>query len=369
MAKFVVVGSYADSLINFRGDWLKYLIDNGYEVHACAPELEDGSEVHNRLIDLGVTPHSYPVRRAGVNPFGDLLTLWVLFRIFRKIKPDFAMFYTIKPVVYGVLAAFLARVPKRIALITGLGYAFHEERKRSVVAVVASFLYKQAIWLSGVVFFQNPDDQRLFLERKLLANKERSCVVNGSGINTSQFQIEPLPCVPRFLMIGRFLGDKGVREYAAASLLLKDQYPDAEFSLVGWIDENPDAISPAELDSWVDSGINYLGKLDDVRPSIADALVYVLPSYREGTPRTVLEAMSMGRPVITTDAPGCRETVVDGENGFLVPVKSVEALAEAMKAFIVDPSLAAKMGQKSREIAVNKYDVNSVNQMMLEKVR
>lgn len=160
-----------------------------------------------------------------------------------------------------------------------------------------------------------------------------------------------------------------MREYADAARRIKARYPQAVFRLVGWIDENPDAIKPHELDAWVAEGVlEYLGRLSDVRSAIADCSVYVLPSYREGTPRTVLEAMAMGRAIITTDAPGCRETVVQGENGFLVPVKSVEALVAAMERLIARPELIARMGQRSREIAVAKYDVKAVNAVMLREM-
>jgi len=170
-------------------------------------------------------------------------------------------------------------------------------------------------------------------------------------------------------MICRLLGDKGVREYAAAAKKLREKQKQACIRLIGWIDENPDSISPAELDEWVHSGdVEFLGYLQDIRPAIADSSVYVLPSYREGTPRTVLEAMAMGRPIITTDAPGCRETVVDGENGLLVPVKSVSRLVEAMQRFIENPDLAVEMGKRSRAIAEEKYDVRKVNEVMLREM-
>ena len=170
-------------------------------------------------------------------------------------------------------------------------------------------------------------------------------------------------------MIARLLGDKGVREYAKAAREIRSSNPGIRFGLVGWVDENPDAISKDELHIWVEEGaIEYLGRLDDVRSAIADSTVYVLPSYREGTPRTVLEAMAMGRPIITTDAPGCRETVVEGENGYLVPVKSVDALVGAMQKFVDDPDLAARMGRRSRQIAEEKYDVHKVNAVMLREM-
>jgi glycosyltransferase involved in cell wall biosynthesis len=196
-------------------------------------------------------------------------------------------------------------------------------------------------------------------------------VVNGSGINLSEFGFSPVTSgPPRFLLISRLIGAKGVREYAAAAQQLRRANSDVRFRLVGWVDKGADAISSDELDGWVQSGdIEYLGRLEDVRSAIVDCTVYVLPSaYREGTPRTVLEAMSTGRAIITTDAPGCRETVVDGENGYLVPVKSVEELVAAMQRFIDDPQLAVKMGKRSREIAEEKYDVRKVNAIMLHEM-
>ena len=172
-----------------------------------------------------------------------------------------------------------------------------------------------------------------------------------------------------FLLIARLLGDKGVREYAEAARIIKQDYPEAEFHLVGWIDDNPSAIEQDELDCWIaDQRLQFWGKLSDVRPAIAASSVYVLPSYREGTPRTVLEAMAMGRAVITTDAPGCRETVNHGVNGYLVAVKSVDELVQAMRYFIEDPKLIDYMGQRSREIALNKYDVHQVNRHMLTEM-
>ena len=217
------------------------------------------------------------------------------------------------------------------------------------------------------MFFQNPDDEALFREFQLLPETVPSTVVNGSGVDVAEYSVAPLPDKPCFLLIARLLGDKGVREYAQAAQLVKAVYPEAVFRLVGWIDDNPDAITQRELDQWVGSGLlEFLGRLDDVRPAISDCSVYVLPSYREGTPRTVLEAMAMGRAVITTDAPGCRETVVDGDNGFLVPVKDVNALADAMIKMVATSGLAASMGERSRRIAEEKYDVHKVNAAMLE---
>jgi len=308
--------------------------------------------------------------RSGINPFVDILSLWHLWVLMLRIRPSHILPYTIKPVVYGSIAARLAFVPHRHALITGLGYAFQgRDGSRRSLRLLVQGLYALALKCSQNVFFQNPDDLSLFRSLGLLSSKTKSCVVNGSGVDVMAFRVAPLPAKTHFLLIARLLGDKGIREYVLAAQRISALSPRAQFSLVGWIDDGPDAIPQSELNSWVrDSAINYLGRLSDVRPAIASCSVYVLPSYREGTPRTVLEAMAMGRAVITTDVPGCRQTVVDGDNGFLVPAKSVDALVEAMERFIADPPLAARMGARSRQIAEDKFDVHKVNAAMLNQM-
>lgn len=371
MKVFLLVASYADSIVQFRGPLIDALLAAGVKVHVAAPAVKRNASVYGELTRRGVLVHEFPLARTGMNPLSDARSMIWLFRLMRAIRPEWVLAYTIKPVIYGMLSARAARVPQRHALITGLGYSFQEgpEGGRGRVRWLVQKLYGLALQGAGKVFFQNPDDEALFRSEGILPARARSRVVNGSGICTRSYSVAPLADSPRFLLIARLLGDKGVREYFAAASLIKKRYPQAAFQLVGWIDENPDAISRDELDAWVSSGVvEYLGKLEDVRPAIEACTVYVLPSYREGTPRTVLEAMAMGRPIITTDAPGCRETVINGDSGFLVPVKAVEDLAQAMEQFILDPALARRMGQRSREIAVEKYDVNKVNAVMLEEM-
>ncbi len=365
----MLVASFPDSLLRFRGALIDALIARGSEVHVAAPDLLAEASLRRRLEEKGVRLHEIPLRRTGLNPIADLACLVALWQLMRRVRPDCVLAYTIKPVVYGTLAGVFAGVPRRFALITGLGYAFQEDTQGGFVRWLARCLYRVALRGADKVFFQNPDDEALFLRSGILAAGARTRVLNGSGVSTTEFQVAPLPGGMRFLLIARLLGAKGVREYAEAARVVRHAHPHASFALAGWIDDNPDAIRREELDRWIAEGsIEYLGRLQDVRPAIAEARVYVLPSYREGIPRTVLEAMAMGRPVITTDAPGCRETVIDGENGFLVPVKSVDALVAAMRRFIENPELAIAMGARSRRLAEARFDVAEVNERMLAEM-
>lgn len=356
----VVAGGLAESLVNFRGPLLKTLVERGWRVVAVAP---DDGVTAAKLAAMQVEFAPIPLARAGLNPFADLLTLWHFWRLFRTIKPQVALFYTIKPVIYGSLGAWLARVPRRVSMITGLGYAFMGGAgKRALLLKVVQGLYRTALNRNHKAIFQNPDDLNLFVERGLVRGPEHCQRVYGSGVDLSHYAPVPLPDAPIFLLVGRLLADKGVREYAQAAAAIKRDYPAVRFQLVGWIDSNPSAISQAELDGWINKGtIEFLGRLSDVRPAIAAASIYVLPSYREGTPRSVLEAMAMGRPVVTTDAPGCRETVVEGQNGYLVTVQDANALATAMRRFIETPELINQMGAASLAMAQDLYDVHKVN--------
>lgn len=366
-----LVSAHARSLVNFRGPLIREMINRGCEVHAVAPDLERG-EFAVILESWGVLTHNIPMSRTGLSPREDISTLWCLFRLLRKMTPSKVIFYNIKPVVYGLVAAWGAGVPKRYAMITGLGYAFTGQAsgKRRLVQEVAKRLYRASLSKAHLVFFQNPDDEGLFRELSLLKPAVRSVVVNGSGVDVHYFDQQPLPKGGfSFLMLARLLADKGVREYAQASYMIKEEFPSVEFRLAGDFDDNPDAISLEEVDKWVNDGvIEYLGRIPDVRPVLEGTTVYVLPSYREGTPRTVLEAMSVGRPTITTDAPGCRETVEDGVSGFLVPVGSVDALYKKMKFFISHPDAVEKMATSARARAVEKYDVHVVNGVVLDEM-
>ncbi|BFT62030.1 glycosyltransferase [Pseudomonas moorei] len=367
MSKIVVIAGLAESLIRFRGELLDAMQANGHEIAAIAPEDDDS--VRKRLAEKGIAYHVVPMARAGVNPFADLSYLLRLRRCLREIKPDVALAYTIKPVVYGLPAARLAGVKRRYALITGLGYAFTEVEasvSRRLLNRVASGLYRFGLHFANGLFFQNPDDRQLFKDQGLFKAAIPAWIVNGSGVDTDRFPVAPLPAQPSFLFVGRLLRDKGIIEYVEAARVMKSTHPQAIFHLVGPLDSNPSGINADVVAGWEKEGvIQYHGAVSDVKPYLAACSVFVLPSYREGTPRSVLEAMSSGRAIITTDAPGCRETVQDGVNGILVRPRDSTDLAKAMARLADASELREQMGRISRELAAQKYDVHRVNAAMI----
>lgn len=364
--RIVIVGGFAESLVNFRGPLIRAMAQAGHSVTACAPDASPA--LRAALAELGADYRDVPIDRAGLNPLRDARTVGALVRLFRGLRPDAVLSYTIKPVIYGSLAARWAGVPAVFSMITGLGFAFQGETaaQRALGRLVRA-PYRWSLAGNRAVFFQNPDDWALFRRLRILRRAEQAVLINGSGVDVERFRPAPLPERPAFLLIARLLKAKGVREYVEAARAVKRAHPEVPFHLVGWIDPTPDAIREEELRGWTAEGVvEYAGRVDDVRPELAKASVYVLPSYAEGTPRTVLEAMAMGRAVITTDAPGCRETVRDGWNGLLVPPRNAAALSAAMEKLLGDQALVAEMGRRSRELAVERYDVRKVNAVILQ---
>jgi len=341
------------------------MVELGHEVVAVAPE--DDPRYTGELSRLGIKYRRVLLERTSFNPVSDLRFMFALRRLMVEEWPDVFLGYTIKPVIYGNFAARLAGVPIRAALITGLGYAFGgSSLKQQIVGGAVSVLYRLALAGTRVVFFQNPDDRGEFVRRRLV-DPSNATIVAGSGVDLGRFtSSEPPPPPLVFLMIARLLREKGIQEFVEAARDLKQRHPEARFQLLGPPDTNPTALPPAWLEQQQREGVvEYLGVTDDVRPFVKAASVYVLPSYREGTPRTVLEALATGRPVVTTDAPGCRETVIEGVNGFLVQPRDVESLSQAMERFLMDPGLVPRMGAASLELARTKYDVRLVNADML----
>lgn len=371
--KIAVIGNDAKRLVNFRGALIREFVNRGFEVYAFAPNFD--ASTSNRITELGAYPVDYNLSGASLNPTHDIAVFLKLTRLLRKIKPDIVFSYTIKPVIYGTLAASILRIPERYALITGLGYAFNESQgndqlKRKVARVFATFLYRLALRRASKVFFQNNDDLSEFVSAGIVKS-DKAVLVGATGVDLEHFGVSSLPLKPvTFILVARLLKEKGVPEFVEGARILKSKYRDIRFLLVGGLDPNPDSISKDEIEGWVKDGIiDWVGQVNDVRPYIAQASVFVLPSYyREGIPRSTQEAMAMARPVITTDAPGCRETVIDGVNGFLVPPRNVEALVSAMEKFILQPELIVKMGIESRKIAEERFDVHKINKKLLEEM-
>jgi glycosyltransferase involved in cell wall biosynthesis len=360
----IVISSYAPSLWNFRAELIGKLLCKGYRVLTCAPACAGARE---KVGSLGASFIAVGPRRASLNPIGDIRYFSQLLRLFLQVRPVAIIAYTAKPVIWGSIAGWVTRTPRIIAIITGLGFAFTgQDGQRWLVSRLVQRLYRAAMYRCDCVVFQNMDDQCEFSRRGLTRRGSKSFVVNGSGVNLQRFAPSELPSQPVFLLIARLLRDKGINEFCEAAGRVRSRFPESRFRIVGWFDDNLSAIRADELTDWCANGlVEYRGAVEDVRPEIAAARVYVLPSYREGTPRTVLEAMAMGRPIITTDVPGCRETVRDGWNGYLVPPRNVGALETAMEKFLLQPDLALTMGANSRALAETKYDARSVAELLL----
>lgn len=365
-----ICGNQAFSLVMFRGDLARTLVQNGHTVYALAPEYD--AEYEDKVRALGAVPIPVDLARTGTNPVHDLFSIKTLYRELKKIRPDAVLSYAIKPSIYGTLAAWLAGVPKRVAMIEGLGYIFIDDEKPSAAKKLLKScvmtMFRFGLSKAHCVIFLNRDDQGDF-ERYGLVRKGDSMLLGGIGVDLDDWQASPPVTQPiTFTYVGRMLADKGVREFYEAAQIVKAAYPDTRFILVGRPDGNPREIAVDELNSWVAAGtVEWAGHVP-VKPWLKQTSVFVLPSYREGVPRSTQEAMAMAKPVITTNVPGCRETVVDGDNGYLVPARNGEALAEAMVRFVEQPDLITMMGKRSRQIAEQKFDVTKVNAKIIESL-
>ena len=359
----LVNASFAASLVEFRGALLRTLVEAGHRVHASAPGLT--SKIAEQLLDLGVVAHNVPLARTGTNLRADLHYRASLLHLIRKTNADLVLNYTIKPCIWGAFAARSAGV-ESVSLITGLGYAFiaNSGLRHRLISMVAKRLWRSATSANKTVIFQNPDDRDDFIAAGALKDTSKSRLGDGSGVDMRQYRRAALPQAPRFLMVSRLIGNKGVREFGEAATKLLAEGNSASFTLAGYFDEGPDGIDPLDLDRWRSAGLNYIGALDNVRPALADCSIFVLPSYREGTPRSVLEAMATGRPIITSDAPGCRETVVHNVSGMLVPPRDTLALADAMRRLARDSSLRTEMADAAWRRCASKYAVEKVNHSM-----
>ncbi|HKY82067.1 MAG TPA: glycosyltransferase family 4 protein [Sphingobium sp.] len=366
--KIIVIASLAYSLINFRGRLIASMIDNGHEVVVCAPDHDP--EIEAKLKAMGATYLQMPMARAGMNPFADLATLGWLIRCFRRERPATVLAYTQKPIIYGGIASRFVPGIRFYAMVSGLGHVFSDGESRLLPYMrrIVSILYRRALHKAMAVFVFNSDDRGEMLRHRIIRADSRVIQVPGSGVDLSHYAQAPLPDGPPvFLMIARLLRNKGLIEYVEAARIVRAQVPQARLLLLGPLDENPAAVTRDAIEQWQSEGIiDYLGETRDVRPFLAGASIFVLPSwYREGLPRTILEAMAVGRGVITTDMPGCREPIVEGVNGFTVAPRDAGALADAMLRLCRDPGRIAAMGAAARRTVEDRYSVEQVNALLL----
>ncbi len=363
MPKFLLISPKNRTVWNFRGDLIKEIVSKGYEVVVTGPDNTDVDKIEA----LGARFVVIPMNKTGTSVLGDLKYCHALTKLMKSEHPDATLGYTIKPCVYGAIAAKRAKVRSINSLVTGGGYTFIATSfKARVLGLIVRMLYRFGFSKADHVIFQNSDDLNEFAQKRLV-KKNKCAFVNGSGVNMDQFEPAPLPETVTFFMLSRLLKSKGVREYLEAARIVKQKHPESRFCLLGKYETAmQDALDKEYVESFIRDGIiERFDETNDVRPYYARCSVYVLPSYREGTPRTVLEAMAMGRPIITTDTQGCRETVKDGLNGFLVPVKDARAVADKMCRLMEHPGEIARMGEQSRKYCEEKYDVHKVNAEMI----
>lgn len=357
-------------ILIFRVDFIKHLLEQGHDVYAFA--LDYTVETKAQVRALGAIPVHYSLNKAGVNPFEDFKDIWALSRKIKAIAPDIVFSFFIKPSIYGTLAAKIAGVPRRIAMLEGLGYIYTPTKfgfsfKKRILQIIHGLLCTVGYAAADKVLFLNSDD--LFdLSRKSILKKRKLKVLGPIGLNLKEYFFSGVDITKtvRFIFIARLLAEKGIFEYLEAARLVKTRFPNVEFVVLGGLDyDNPTALTHEQLSSLVNEGvISYPGFVNNVNEWIANSHVFVLPSYREGFPRSTQEAMAVGRAVITTDVPGCRETLVNGVNGFLVPPWNIKLLAEKMIYLIENPDEIIRMGRESYYIAIKKFDVNEINHVL-----
>lgn len=372
MAKIILIGTVASSFYGFRADLIRTLFKKSHQVYAFTSDytVEDLKKIEQ----LGAIPVTYTLNRGGLNPLADIIATYQLSKKIKEINPDLVFSYFAKPVIFGTLAAKIAKVPRVIGMLEGLGYTFTEQpeglsKKVQFIKKIQVFLYKLALPQLDQLIFLNPDDPKDLLEEYAIKVKNVQ-ILGGIGLNLQDYPYQPINDIAlpvKFLFIGRLLKEKGIYEFVQAAKLVKEKYPETEFTVLGSIDyANLGALSEIELNQLIQSNIiNYPGHVSNVSEWIAKNHVFVLPSYREGVPRSTQEAMAIGRAIITTDVPGCRETVADGVNGFLVQKWNSEALAEKMIFFIENPNQLMPMGLASYKIAKEKFDAEIVNKRLL----
>lgn len=356
------LGADAEYAFKFRKGLMEAFRERGYRVVVAATPL--GEFDTSRFSTLGVEFIPWQVGKASLDPVKDLRALFALDRILRSIQPDILFVHTIKPVIYGGVLGCARQVPRRVAMIPGLGHAFMPAKglKHRIAAVVARLGYRLALGPMAVSIFHNPDDIADMRRSGALPPRALTARVHGSGVDMTHFRRAPLPSGPcTFLFVGRLLREKGIHEFVEAARTVRKVLPSARFIVVGGRDTNPSALTDAELEQWRSEGlVEFRGSVADPRDAFAECHIFVLPSYREGTPRTNLEAMATGRAIITTDVPGCRETVRTDLNGILVAPADAVELAQAMIRLGLEPALVSRMGEAGYNLCRERFELGKV---------
>ena len=364
MQKIAVVGNSCIDFVNLRGPLLKHLQSCDLEVSVIGPHCDE-KDVLDKMNDFEFNFIPYSIKPVSLNPLNDLFSFIQIYKALKFVSPDKVLLLTLKPIVYGSIAARLLGIKEVFSLNSGLGRNFvGESAYHKFVLFFLKPLLKIAFKFNKKVFFQNPDDCQLFNDLEL-CGLNKSITVNGTGIDLDAFPLKersPASAL-RFLMISRLIQEKGVNFFYEAAKEIKEEYPEVEFQLLGNFCDSQSGISESLIQKWHDEGvINFLGETDDVRPFLEKADIFVLPTYyREGVPRTCMEALASGLPIITTDVPGCRETVINNNNGFLIKPKSHSALKAAIKNFIESPNIIDDMILYGRRIVEEKFDIKKVN--------
>lgn len=364
----LIVAHQANNIRIFRKEMVFEFSKNGFKIVVISQGANEQDYDFFRLNNIRYI--NVPFERTGMNLVKDQKYKKSLIKIFKEYKDVCFAVFTIaaKPNIYGSLAAKKAGL-KCFPLISGLGSIFRGNGfKNKLIRPLFGLLYRKALRNDECIFVHNKDDLN-YLRNHHIVKKQKIVVLNGSGVNTDVFSFEVMPDTPSFIFVGRIIADKGIIEYIDACRLIQNEFENIQCSIIGDFDNNPSKISSnLFFNSLKNTKITFYGHQDNVVPFLKDHAIFVLPSYHEGLPKSVIEAMSVGRPIITTNVPGCKETVIDNRNGILVPARDVEALYNAMRWMIVNYSKASKMGLESRQIVKEKFDSNIVNKLILESM-
>lgn len=365
--RILIIGGTSNSLVNFRGDLIKFILREGHDVFIASGELtkDDAKDIK----DLKCNYTELNLKRASLNPFNDLFFLIDLCKLVMEKKPDIVLAYTIKPVVWSGIIRFFFGTYKFFPMVTGLGYAFQKNRSIfGLLEKITNFLYWLSCKKANAVIFQNKDNLESFLNKKIINKKQKCHLVNGSGVNLSKFAFAEPHKENEVLCIARLLKSKGIYEFFEAAKIIKKNYKHVNFKLIGGFDSSPDGISEQEFSNLIKQGhVEHIEPVQDVVPYLSSCSIFVLPSYHEGMPRTVLEAMAVGRPVVTTDVPGCRETV-KFDNGILAKVRDPEDLAKNILTILQNDNLRINMGLNARKAAEKHFDVERINKELAKMI-